>query len=466
MRLTLKQQQHIVVLSQHSTREEIVLKTGFTINQVKYAFQKMQNLKPIETLELKIIKLFEAKQRGLKFEEVMGAINRENSLLNLDEGKAWLRKFLLKYPEYKKRTVRKSFKLFKVVPNTSLTLKSKLEIARSAQELSVSEVAKSYDVAPQQVRRYKSNEEVLELYATMRNSTCTQINPAVKYQNAEEEALRYIRERRDPANPKPVRRVDVQSRLKRLGPMLEGEEFKASDGWVRSLLRRNNLKTYTLHGEGASANQEVVDRWVAENSDLVRSYNPHDIYNCDETGLNFLDEGNTSLEFASRKVKGCKRKKERVTIHLTCSLTGEKYKPLFIGKSRRPRCFNGEIPDNYTWQTSAWMNRPIFQKWYDDFSEWVGNRYVLLLMDNFSGHIGLRTHPNVRVLYLPGNTTALAQPLDSGVIQLFKQNYKRALIARGIKPDVRQVMNMATQAWYSIEKESMLACFRRICFIE
>lgn len=47
---------------------------------------------------------------------------------------------------------------------------------------------------------------------------------------------------------------------------------------------------------------------------------------------------------------------------------------------------------------------------------------ILLLIDNAPGHPTLE-HDNVRVLFLPPNTTSLIQPLDQGIIATFKTYY-------------------------------------------
>lgn len=41
-------------------------------------------------------------------------------------------------------------------------------------------------------------------------------------------------------------------------------------------------------------------------------------------------------------------------------------------------------------------------------------------------------HPNVKVVYLPPNTTALLQPMDQGVIATFKAYYLRRVIGNAL----------------------------------
>jgi hypothetical protein len=62
-------------------------------------------------------------------------------------------------------------------------------------------------------------------------------------------------------------------------------------------------------------------------------------------------------------------------------------------------------------------------------------RKVLLLMDNFSAHElavqlvgGLQGLSNVRIAWLPPNTTSVWQPMDQGIIVSFKLQYRKQWI--------------------------------------
>lgn len=52
---------------------------------------------------------------------------------------------------------------------------------------------------------------------------------------------------------------------------------------------------------------------------------------------------------------------------------------------------------------------------------------ILLLLDNVPGHSPMLhdQHPNVRVEFLPPNTTSIIQPLDQEVISVVKASYSR-----------------------------------------
>ena len=75
------------------------------------------------------------------------------------------------------------------------------------------------------------------------------------------------------------------------------------------------------------------------------------------------------------------------------------------------------------------MNTAIMIDWLKAFYRHVGNRTVLLAMDNFSAHYtGLEACPppaNVRICWLPRNSTSRFRRLDQGIIQNITAYYRR-----------------------------------------
>ena len=70
-----------------------------------------------------------------------------------------------------------------------------------------------------------------------------------------------------------------------------------------------------------------------------------------------------------------------------------------------------------------------FLQWFDNK---MHGRKVLLLLDNFSGHElgvqkvgGIGGPENIKIRWLPPNTTSHWQPLDQGIIASFKLHYRR-----------------------------------------
>ena len=85
--------------------------------------------------------------------------------------------------------------------------------------------------------------------------------------------------------------------------------------------------------------QATLDDWAKRLPDICSGYALKDVFNTDETGLYYRSLPKISMVHKNDERKGIKTSKERMTVLLACSATGEKLKPLIIGKSENPRCF-------------------------------------------------------------------------------------------------------------------------------
>jgi hypothetical protein len=79
--------------------------------------------------------------------------------------------------------------------------------------------------------------------------------------------------------------------------------------------------------------ENVVNYWKQNLPNIIQGYDTRGIWNVDKTGLLWKGVPNRSLVLQGEKCKGGKLAKERLTIALIYSATGEKFKPLVIGKS-------------------------------------------------------------------------------------------------------------------------------------
>ena len=55
-------------------------------------------------------------------------------------------------------------------------------------------------------------------------------------------------------------------------------------------------------------------------------------------------------------------------------------------------------------------------------------RKIALLIDNWPGHLSAYDLTNVKLIFLPRNTTSVLQPMDLGVIRSLKLNYRGRVI--------------------------------------
>ena len=148
-----------------------------------------------------------------------------------------------------------------------------------------------------------------------------------------------------------------------------GEEssFSGSTGWQWGFCKRHRIHNLSLEGEKLSADTEASATFITSFNEFVEEHQLtlNQIFNCDETGLNFRLLPNKTLAASfEHSADGRKLSKERVTINACANATVTIKLPLqVIGKAKRPRCFRGLrmelLPVEYCGQKSAWMNSEI-----------------------------------------------------------------------------------------------------------
>jgi hypothetical protein len=257
---------------------------------------------------------------------------------------------------------------------------------------------------------------------------------------------------------------------------LEESHFKASDGWLESFKKRNNLRHVRLHGEASSAPLTILPEERDRLKEIIGEYNLDDVYNADETALFYRMPPNTTL--ATGKAFGSKRDKTQITILLACNATGsDKLQPLVIGTAARPQCFRRinmeSLPVTYRHNPKAWMRGDIFCEWLDSLNREMRrkDKNILLLIDNAGPHG--KTPPNlsnVTIKYLPPNTTSHLQPLDAGIIAAFKAHYRKLFLFHLIdqydgkipesKMSLKDAIYFVVDAWDAVTDTTVQNCWR------
>lgn len=241
----------------------------------------------------------------------------------------------------------------------------------------------------------------------------------------------------------------------------EGEDFTASVGWLDRWKKRYGVRQLNICGEKLSADTSVVQAFQNRIEDIIltEKLTPDQLYNCDETGLNFKMLSSKSLALKDEKsAPGHKKMKERLTILACANASGtHKMKLTAIGKSAKPRALKNinkeALPVNYTNQKSAWLDREIFKKWF--FEHFVPETKKKLKQKNLPCKAILfldnaPSHPDENVLrcgeifavFFPPNVISLIQPLDQGVLENLKKRYRRHLLEHLVKSDDESVQNV------------------------
>jgi hypothetical protein len=206
--------------------------------------------------------------------------------------------------------------------------------------------------------------------------------------------------------------------------------IKFSEGWLTKLFKRIGVKSRHLYGEESSVDltsQNIVEQ-LKKIEKLLEPYEPKDILNFDETGLYYEQQPTRTI--CAAPMGGSKKSKNRLTVGLLTNYDGS-YKgyPIVIGKRKTPRAATRK-PALYRQTTNigqshyvdyhsspnAWMTTDIFRKYIKrlNASFVYANRKVAILVDNASVHKLREEFSNIKLVFLPANTTSKLQPLDAG----------------------------------------------------
>lgn len=226
-----------------------------------------------------------------------------------------------------------------------------------------------------------------------------------------------------------------------------GSEFTASEGWIDRWKSRHGVRFVSISGEKLSADAEAAKEFSVKFQEIVEENEllPCQVYNIDETGLNFKMLPTKTLAASNESVAGTKLMKDRLTVTPCSNADGTHKLPLFvIGKSKKPRAFKNinptSLPVYYRNQKCAWMDCNLFRSWFlDEFVPSVEKHLTekklpvraLLLLDNAPSHPSQNdlVKGDIKALFLPPNVTSLIQPLDQGVIEWIKRRYRRKYIS-------------------------------------
>ena len=265
--------------------------------------------------------------------------------------------------------------------------------------------------------------------------------------------------------------------------------------------RGTEKRNLSLEGEKLSADTEASATFITSFNEFVEEHQLtlNQIFNCDETGLNFRLLPNKTLAASfEHSADGRKLSKERVTINACANATGTIKLPLqVIGKAKRPRCFRGLrmelLPVEYCGQKSAWMNSEIFHAWFhNSFIPTVRKELsslglepkAVLVLDNCPAHPNeedlISDDGNITALYLPPNVTSLIQPMDQGVLVALKRRYKKKLLRRLLIEDengislidflksvnMKIVTELIAESWGEIKESTLRKSWRKIMPIQ
>ena len=258
------------------------------------------------------------------------------------------------------------------------------------------------------------------------------------------------------------------------------KDFKCNDNYIYRFSKRNSIKSVVIHGEAEGIDTDITSQWIQQKlPKLIQDFSPDDTYNGDEFALFWRLLPNRTYRIAGNRFNTGRKSKERISVFICANKSGtDKRKLMVIGKSENPRCFkNKRLPVLYRNNTNAWMTSDLFTEYLKKFNYEMkrNNRKIALIIDN------CRSHPfvelsNIKLIFLPPNTTSVLQPMDAGVIHSVKSQYRVMLCQKlialmEVKPNpstkdfnLFDSLLMLEKSWSEVSVTTIENCFRKCGF--
>ena len=166
-------------------------------------------------------------------------------------------------------------------------------------------------------------------------------------------------------------------------------------GWLNRFKARHGILFRKISGKEKVVNDVALSSWKETVlRDTLQRLNPSDTYNADETALVYRMLPTQSFVEKGDSCKGTKQSKERLTVLVACSMSGERLPLLVIGKSKNPQCFKGikNLPTVYDANKNAWMTSSIFEVWIRALDKHMmeKKRKICMVIDNCAAHPQVR----------------------------------------------------------------------------
>ncbi len=110
------------------------------------------------------------------------------------------------------------------------------------------------------------------------------------------------------------------------------KSFNASEGWLGHWKKKYNIKKYAMSGEQKSADIPASEKFKVDFEKFINDENLQlcQIFNVDETGLNFKLLPNKTLSEKDYRPFGIKQNKDRITVMPCTNADGSLKLPLVV----------------------------------------------------------------------------------------------------------------------------------------
>ncbi|CUS07543.1 unnamed protein product [Tuber aestivum] len=292
----------------------------------------------------------------------------------------------------------------------------------------------------------------------------------------------------------------IQEELVRANVDKPYDGFEMSNGWLQRFKNRHNIGRLRTHGQSGDIDQSALPAQRQHLKQKLATFSPEDRYNCDESGLVFNKQpqsSNVRLD-KGKQLRGGKEDKIRITTFHIVNETGtDKRKIWVIGRAAKPMPFRqnrinpANLPVIYRHNKKAWLLTGLWYEFLRKLNDEmrIARRHIALVTDNCPTHPQPTSPPidykgppppilsHVTLVYLPPNTTSFLQPLDAGIIASFKAAYRRRYAQfmvehfnsygkAPLKIDILQAIYLIADSWDAVTEDTIVHCWKKAAITE
>ena len=395
-----------------------------------------------------------------------------------------------------------------VMKRASLSLQEKVAIIQELEKgEKQSSICKQKRLPKSTVQSiWKNREKIIE--ATEKIGMGRKRCRRAQHENVEDKLVEWmetLKSQNVPVNG-PQLRAKAQVFAKQLGI----EEFRSSTGWLDKFKTRHNIafkKPVKVanggrgsSGEGgvgssggSAGDKKFAIDWVTKIwPNLCEGYTPENIFNADEFGLFYRVLPDQANKLANETCHGGRMAQDRLTVLLAVNSDGtEKRKLAVVGFYQLGGSINlKNLPVTYYEDSRSWMTSKVFElellKWDEELK--AANRSILVILDNSPAHrVTDSTLSNIKLVFLPPMVASILQPLEHGIIQQVKLQYRRLMLDRIVRRhlqftrvdhhhhnfvsrrssnadatdlSIMDAIVMLDCAWTSVPSDEILECFK------
>lgn len=260
-----------------------------------------------------------------------------------------------------------------------------------------------------------------------------------------------------------------------------------SNGWLNRFKKRYATQLHDRQDGVSPPPLQAGRKEMRALKTLCGEFREDDIYNMDETGLFWRKPPFGASPNQSQLTTN--RENSRICLVLCTNSTGSDRLPLWvIGHTHMPEALrraNLKAMDcHWRYHRQGWLTQSIMQEWLLFFYDHVGERRVLLLLDNHPDHQAAveatPPPPNVHVQLFPTQTRTSneQQPINLGISQTLKHYYRKqwlAYIVAGMESSQNPVHMMslyhtiswATRSWrHDVANAIIYRAFRKSSLLD